>query len=170
MPDRELAGIIDDLRRGYDGDAWHGPPLRKALEGVTAEVASARPIPGGHSIWEIVVHLASWDDVVARRIEEGRAIEEPDGGNFPPVGDVGAGAWEAARDRLDTEHIRLLRVVSALDAARLGEPVAGKGYSSRTCSAAWRSTWPITPARSPSSGSWPGTSQARFEPRTHCPD
>ena len=89
MPDQELAGIIDDLERGYDGDAWHGPPLRKVLDGVTAEAASARPIPGGHSIWEIVVHLSAWDDVVARRIEEGRAVEEPDGGNFPAAAGAG---------------------------------------------------------------------------------
>ena len=59
MRDHELAGIIDDLERGFNGDAWHGPPLCKVLDGVTADRASARPIPGGHSIWEIVAHLSA---------------------------------------------------------------------------------------------------------------
>ena len=87
MSDHEIAGIIDDLKRGYDGDAWHGPSLRKVLAGVTAEAASARPISGGHSIWEIVAHLAAWDDVVSRRIAESAA-------------DRGAGQWRfSARDR-----------------------------------------------------------------------
>ena len=129
MPDQELAGILDDLQRGYDGDAWHGPPLRKVLDGVTFEAASARPIPGGHSIWEIVVHLSSWDDVVARRIEEGRAIEEPDGDNFPAVAGAGPAAWDDALSELARQHERLVRLVSGLDAARLCGPVAGKGYS-----------------------------------------
>ena len=129
MPDQELAGLIDDLERGYDGDAWHGPPLRKVLDGVTAEAASARPIPGGHSIWEIVVHLSSWDDVIARRIEEGRAVEEPDGGNFPAVAGAGPEAWDRALSELARQHERLVRIVSGLDAASLREPVAGKGYS-----------------------------------------
>jgi hypothetical protein len=128
MPDLELAGILDDLERGYDGDAWHGPPLRAVLDGVTAEVAGARPIPGGHSIWEIVVHLAAWDDVVARRIEEGRPVEAPDGGNFPPVEAAGPAAWAAALMELAGRHERLVRLVSALDPARLREPVAGKDY------------------------------------------
>jgi hypothetical protein len=74
VPEHDLAGIVDDLNRGYDGDAWHGPPLRKVLDGVTADVASAHPITDSHSIWEIVVHLSAWDDVITRRIAERRAI------------------------------------------------------------------------------------------------
>jgi uncharacterized damage-inducible protein DinB len=128
MPDQELAGILDDLKRGYDGDAWHGPSLRAVLDGVTAEVAGARPIPGGHSIWEIVVHLSSWDDVIARRIEEGRAVDEPDGGNFPPVEGTDPAAWADALGELARQHERVVRIVSGLGAARLREPVAGKGY------------------------------------------
>jgi hypothetical protein len=129
MSDREMAGIIDDLERGYDGDAWHGPPLRKVLEGVTAEIASVRPIPGGHSIWEIVLHLAAWDVVVARRIEERLAIESPDEGDFPPVGDVGTGAWQGTLDLLHVRHHRLIQIVSGLDPARLRDKVAGKEYT-----------------------------------------
>src|SRR3954470_6996644 len=74
MHDQELAGILDDLRKGFNGDAWHGPPLCKVLDGVTAELASARPIPGSHSIWEIVAHLTAWDKVVGKRISERRPI------------------------------------------------------------------------------------------------
>lgn len=129
MPDQELAGILDDLERGYDGDPWHGPPLRRVLDGVTAEVASARPVPGGHTIWEIVVHLSSWDDVVARRIEEARTIEAPDGGNFPPVEAAGPGAWAEALAELEDRHERLVRTASGLDPARLLSTVAGKDYS-----------------------------------------
>jgi uncharacterized damage-inducible protein DinB len=129
MSDREMAGIIDDLERGYDGDAWHGPPLRKVLEGVSAQMVSVRPIPGGHSIWEIVLHLAAWDDVVARRIEEGLAIESPDEGDFPPVVDMGTRAWQGALDLLDARHHRLIQIVSGLDPARLRDKVAGKEYT-----------------------------------------
>jgi uncharacterized damage-inducible protein DinB len=128
MLDHELAGIIDDLERGFNGDTWHGPPLCKVLDGVTAETASARPIAGGHSIWELVAHLSSWDDVVDRRIKECRAIEAPEGGDFPPVGDMGPGAWETALTRLEAAHGQLLRTISQLDAARLHETVAGKEY------------------------------------------
>jgi uncharacterized damage-inducible protein DinB len=129
MRDHELSGILDDLERGYNGDAWHGPPLRKVLDGVTAETASSRPIPGGHSIWEIVLHLAVWEGVVVRRIEENIPIESPDEGDFPLVGERTAAAWETALGLLDAQHDRLIQTVSALDPSRLREPVAGKDYT-----------------------------------------
>jgi uncharacterized damage-inducible protein DinB len=129
VPDTDLAGILDDLKRGYDGDAWHGPPLSTVLEGVTPEIASARPIPTGHSIWEIVAHVAAWDDVVVKRIAERRAIESPDTGDFPPVTETTPEAWAEALSELHRQHSRIVETVSGLDEARLGETVAGKGYS-----------------------------------------
>ncbi|MDG3005066.1 DinB family protein [Paludisphaera mucosa] len=125
----ELEGLIDDLRRGYDGEPWHGPSLRKVLEGVTAEAADARPVPGGHTIRELVAHLAAWDDVVARRIAERRAMEEPDVGDFPAVVGAGPEAWAADFRELDARHAALLDVLADLDPARLPETVAGKDYS-----------------------------------------
>jgi uncharacterized damage-inducible protein DinB len=129
MSDHEIDGIIDDLKRGYDGDAWHGPPLRKVLEGVTAEIASARPIANGHIIWEIVAHLAAWDEVVAGRISDRRAIEVPDRGDFPPVTETDPEAWTEALREMDRQHSRLIATVSGLDESNLSETVAGKGYS-----------------------------------------
>jgi uncharacterized damage-inducible protein DinB len=129
LSDHQLEGLIDDLERAHDGDSWHGPPLRKVLDGVTAEVASARPNPGGHSIWEIVAHLAAWDGVVADRIVERRAIEVPEAGNFPPVSASDPAAWAEALRELDHQHARVVEAVSGLDAARLAETVAGKEYS-----------------------------------------
>jgi uncharacterized damage-inducible protein DinB/GNAT superfamily N-acetyltransferase len=129
VSNHDLDGILDDLRRGHDGDAWHGSPLVKVLVGITAEVAYARPVPNGHSIWEIVAHLAAWDGVVADRIAERRAIEWPDNGDFPSVTESSQEAWAEAMRELDRQHERLIEAVSALDEASLGETVAGKNYS-----------------------------------------
>jgi uncharacterized damage-inducible protein DinB len=129
MSTHNLDGILDDLRRGHDGDVWHGSPLRKILDGVTAEIAYARPILNAHSIWEMVAHLAVWDGVVADRIAERRAIETPDSGDFPAVTESSPEAWAKALGDLDRQHARLVEVASKLDESRLVETVAGKGYS-----------------------------------------
>jgi uncharacterized damage-inducible protein DinB len=129
MSNNEPAGMIDDLERGYDGDAWHGPSLRKVLADVTALTASARPIPNGHTIWEIVAHLTAWDDVVSSRIAERRSIEVPGSDDFPAVTTTGAVAWSDALSKLGRQHTRLIETVSKLDEAKLQETVAGKGYS-----------------------------------------
>jgi len=56
----EAARIADQLRRAFDGDAWHGDSLFEILEGVTAAQTAARPITRAHTIWELVLHIAAW--------------------------------------------------------------------------------------------------------------
>jgi len=124
----ELARIADELRRAYDGDCWHGPPLREALKGVTATKARALRPELAHSAWALVNHLAAWVEVVTRRVIERRAIATPAAGDFPPVTDTSAGAWAAALDSLDRQHRRLLEAIAGLDPARLDETVPGKDY------------------------------------------
>lgn len=123
----ELARIDDELRRAYDGACWHGPPLRAALEGVTAAQAAAKHPPVTHSVWEMVNHLAAWVEVVVLRITEGRAVLEPAAGDFPPAA-AGERAWAAALGELDRQHRRLLDVVAGLGAAKLDVLVPGKPY------------------------------------------
>src|ERR1700722_9518666 len=124
----ELARIDDELRRAYDGDCWHGPPLREILKGVTAATAAARHPQLVHSIWGLVIHLAVWVEVVTLRIVEWRPIEQPDAGDFPPVTETGGAACAAALSALDRRHRELLAVVAGLDEGRLGEIVPGKNY------------------------------------------
>ena len=129
MPEHDLVGIVDDLDRGYDGDAWHGPPLRKVLDGVTADVASARPIHAATASGRIVVHLPSSDDVITSRIDERRRHRGTGRRQFSAGDRVGADAWSDALRELDYQHARLVETVSNLDAERLDETVAGKDYS-----------------------------------------
>ena len=52
----ELTRLEEQLRRVFEGEAWHGPAVLEVLAGVSVEAAAAHPIPGSHSIWEIVLH------------------------------------------------------------------------------------------------------------------
>ena len=53
--------IAEQLRRAFDGDAWHGPALLELLQDIDAATAAAKPWPDVHSIWELVLHVAVWD-------------------------------------------------------------------------------------------------------------
>jgi hypothetical protein len=57
----EAGRIADQLRRAFDGSAWHGPALLELLEDVDAATAAAKPLAHVHSIWELVLHIAVWD-------------------------------------------------------------------------------------------------------------
>lgn len=64
----EPALIADQLRRAFEGDAWHGPALLELLQDVDSTTAAAKPLRNVHSIWELVLHIAVWDGAASRRL------------------------------------------------------------------------------------------------------
>jgi uncharacterized damage-inducible protein DinB len=117
----EVDRIVDELSREFDGDPWHGSPLSAILDGISAAQAVARPLPGGHSIWELVLHVTAWKNEVRRRVLGGPA-REPEEGDWPPVGAPTDARWRDAVADLGRAHERLLEVVRDLPEARLFEP------------------------------------------------
>jgi uncharacterized damage-inducible protein DinB len=121
----EVARIADQLRRAFDGEAWHGDSVFQILEGVTAAQAAPHPIKSAHSIWELVLHIAAWDGAVLRRLG-GAAVELSDAENFPVVTDTSDAAWHAALTGVRRGHEELVAAVAALPDSRLDEMVSGK--------------------------------------------
>jgi uncharacterized damage-inducible protein DinB len=121
----EVTRIADQLRRAVAGDAWHGDSLFEILDGVTAAQAAARPIKNAHTIWELVLHIAAWDNAVLRRLG-GVAVELSDTQNFPTVTDTSETAWRKALAEVQRVHDELVEAVSVLPDSRLDEIVPGK--------------------------------------------
>lgn len=122
----EMNRIADQLRRAYEGDAWHGPSVLEALEGITAAQAARRPIPEAHSIWEIVLHIATWNDVVRRRAL-GEKVDVSDAEDWPAVTATDEESWTRAKSRLDAAHRALLELLATLPESRLDEPLVPGG-------------------------------------------
>ena len=125
----ELEFIADQLDAAFDGEAWHGPALMEVLDGIDAKTAAAHPIPGAHSIWELVLHLATWERVIARRIQ-GEALMPSDEENFPQARATEAG-WREAIQTLRKTHADLIQLVSEMKESRLNDRVPGKDYDLR---------------------------------------
>jgi uncharacterized damage-inducible protein DinB len=124
----EVSRILDQLRRSWDGDSWHGLPLWKILADTTAEMAVFRPTTEVHSIVEIVVHLCSDQEVVRRRLQG----ENPEPSTFEDwveVHALGAAAWQDALSELRRAFETLCVAVESFREDRLDSRVAGKGYS-----------------------------------------
>jgi len=126
----EIERILDQLKRAYEGGAWHGPSVREVVEGVTAQQAHARPLPNGHTIYELVRHIAVWEDAGRRRSEGDPAdiaISSPE--DWPPPNDTSEAAWEQAKAALDRGHQALVEAITRVDESRLDEPIV-EGKSS----------------------------------------
>lgn len=123
----EAALIADQLRRAFYGEAWHGPALIELLADVDACTAAARPLPNAHSIWELVLHIAAWDNAAMVRLD-GKKCQPAGSENFPPVSKVTQAAWRKAVAAAKRTHDRLVNVVAGLPDSRLRDRVPGKRY------------------------------------------
>lgn len=123
-----VALIQDQLRRSFEGRAWHGPAVMEILKGVTARQAAARPIGNAHSIWELVLHMTAWHRAVLARLQGGLGRVSA-ARNFPAVTDTGEAAWRRAIEELRHSHAEIMASVNALPKSRLSETVRGKKYT-----------------------------------------
>jgi uncharacterized damage-inducible protein DinB len=92
---------------------------------VTSEQATAKPVSGAHSIWELVFHVTAWERQALAAVE-GRKYETLAGDqDWPPV----QGAWQAALDNLESASRSLVTAIRAMPEEKLNESVEGTEYN-----------------------------------------
>jgi uncharacterized damage-inducible protein DinB len=120
----ECMRIADQHRRAFDGEAWHGPAVFELLGDVDAARAAARPLAGGHTIWEIALHVRTWEAAVHGRVT-GRPVTVSPEQDWPAVADASPAAWKEALTSLRETHDALNRSIEAMDDAGLERKGAG---------------------------------------------
>lgn len=128
----EIMRLEEQLRLTFTGEAWHGPSVLDVLSGVSAEQASSHPIPGAHSIWELVLHIASDYALVLRRLSgDGRQLTPEE--DWPSCPQATAENWEQAVESLRRLDEKLRNAVRGFAVERLDLPlVAGVPYTAYT--------------------------------------
>ena len=131
-----VALLLRQMDAAYQRAGWHGPTLRGALRGVTAEQAARRPSSGRHNVWELAVHAAYWKYDVRRRLTGGkRGSFEIAGSNWftrPESGKASGNAWKADLALLEREHRALRHIVEELpDEALDNRPAASRSTRER---------------------------------------
>jgi uncharacterized damage-inducible protein DinB len=122
---RPIERLLDQLNSAFGGEAWYGPPLRNLLDGVSAEQAQQKPIAGGHSILELVVHVRTWMDVAARRITTTDAALT----TIEDWSDINGTSWVETIEELEHAQSRLVDAVARLSTERLDEKVPGQKHT-----------------------------------------
>ena len=125
--------IANHVTRTVTGPMWHGPALAEALEGVGPAEAASHPVPGAHSIWELVLHVAWWAETALGRLTADASAEQSEtpAEDWPaapaPTPAPTPAQWDAAVERLRASYARLAAAVEALDDAALRAPVSTPG-------------------------------------------
>jgi uncharacterized damage-inducible protein DinB len=78
---RQTHRIADSYRAATVKAAWYGPSLAELLAKISPELATTPPIPGAHSISELLQHLLLWNE---------RICNTSDSNSLPP--------WQPEKD------------------------------------------------------------------------
>lgn len=112
--------LEDQLRRALEGEAWHGPSLLELLAGLSAEQAASHPIAGAHSIWELVLHLATDYDLVLRRLA-GDGLRLTGAQDWPPCPAPTEENWQHTVQELKRKNQELRKAVRGFPDERLDD-------------------------------------------------
>jgi uncharacterized damage-inducible protein DinB len=116
----EIERIADQLRRLWDGDSWYGSNISDVMAELTPAQAAHRPIPQAHTVWEIALHMTSWNREVLRRLKTGVA-RDPEDGDWPEQPAPSEENWRWAREMLEASLRALVAETERFPAERLDE-------------------------------------------------
>jgi uncharacterized damage-inducible protein DinB len=117
--------LLDQLAACQDDESWY-VPLTVALDGLTAPQAAWHDSESTHSIWQIVSHLAFYNERWLRRFEGDPPLTPPvDGDSTFDTGDQVGGEvdWQAAVARLHHELSAWRSALAGCSEAKLDEPI-----------------------------------------------
>ncbi|HKR29386.1 MAG TPA: DinB family protein [Terriglobales bacterium] len=133
----EAKRIAELYRSVYEGDnngeAWHGLALKPLLKSVTAEQAARVPSTGAHSILQLVLHIAYWEEVVLRRLQGevvDAALNTLD--DWPSNRKLTSAEWQAALSRLEKSHLALRQAIESVTDDKLKQMVPKRDHDNYT--------------------------------------
>jgi uncharacterized damage-inducible protein DinB len=124
----EAKRIADQALKMFVGGAWHGPSVLEVLANVDSVMAASYPIPGAHSIWELVLHLIATQDALLHRIRgEQAGLKTED--FWLPVPAISEAAWIETIERLKQQEATLREAIGNFHDERLDTILVAGGSS-----------------------------------------
>lgn len=124
--------LAAEVRRTVSGPMWHGPAISELLTGLTYVAANSRPIPGAHTIWELVLHVASWADIARTRLGPTIMRDPVRSKDWPAVPTPSAATWRQAIELVGSSYEALAIQVASLAPEDLSRIVPGRDYTVET--------------------------------------
>ena len=114
--------ITNEIRKAFNGDAWHGNNVMQILNNVKPENAFNFFIPNAHSIAEIALHLTAWTEEVTSRLT-GNLANEPIMGDWPQIDEKTPQAWEKIIFNFKVSNEELIRHCESIEASQWDDEV-----------------------------------------------
>jgi uncharacterized damage-inducible protein DinB len=127
----DLDRIKDQFHRVFAGPAWHGAAVIETLAGLTLAEVQARPIPGAHTIGELLRHLLAWRTLVLHRLKGDDAYRVTHGLDWTP-GPASEGEWMEDLENLRSTQRELLVLIGRFNPRLLDDQAPGSDVTWHT--------------------------------------
>ena len=124
----EIERIADQIHNTYQHGFWGGGSIRELFRSFNDVEASSNPIHGGHSIWEIALHLSVWHKIFENRVLDIQTVYHYNN-DWPDPSPVSEENWLNVLDDLDKSNETLVNAVRNFRDEDLKLLVAGKKFS-----------------------------------------
>lgn len=94
---KRISKLFSDL---YNGNPWTLVKITDLLDGITADQAAQRPVPGANTIWQLVQHCNGWRDNVLRKLK-GETPGSPEDNFISDPTDITEHAWNTLKKQFD---------------------------------------------------------------------
>lgn len=108
-----MFNITNEIKKAFNGDAWHGNHVMQTLNNVNPESAFSHFVPGAHSIAEIALHLTAWTEEVSSRLT-GKPADEPAMGDWPAPEGRTPKDWERIIFNFKVANEELIRLCETI--------------------------------------------------------
>lgn len=123
----QVQRVIAEMKFAFEGDETgenrFQPAIWPLLANVDVKRAMHRPIPEGHNIWELVLHLITWKRYITVRFQDEQMTVTPDM-DWPTLPTPTETAWQAAKDELLRAHHEMIAAAEPLTDDMLDAPAA----------------------------------------------
>ena len=120
--------IADAYRAATVKGAWYGPSLAELLAKIPPELATTPPVPGAHSIAELLQHLLLWNERIRNTSDSSPLppwVPEKDWAEPPIPWNELVSRWSQSRELLEVK-------IRNLPAEDLAKQVPGRNYPYET--------------------------------------
>ncbi len=121
----KLSYYTEQFQNTYNGSPWYGDSLRQKLDTVSADEAFSVPVPGMHSVAQLVAHLLIWRRLLVERIKGNNdfQIHVNSSRDWSPAGMLEAKGWGVLLAELEANQTELLHLLTTGTDALLERPL-----------------------------------------------
>jgi uncharacterized damage-inducible protein DinB len=128
----EINSIIRELENTLAGEPWFGRPINELIEEVDDKIAFTIPVPGAHSLVELLYHMITWAGFTLKRIERDQvndmaAVEKLDWREIDPQ----IHGWKEGIEEFKDMNNQIINLLKSKKDTFLDEKVDFRNYNFR---------------------------------------